>query len=124
MKRYIITCVMLVSVFLAAAVQNTATAQEQGSVTYQDFYDDLSPYGQWIDYPDYGYVWSPNAGPDFRPYNTNGHWVWAEDYGWTWASDYEWGWAPFHYGRWFYDDNNGWLWIPRYEGAPAWAEWR
>ena len=34
--------------------------------TDQVFYDQLSPYGQWIDYPDYGYVWQPNADADFQ----------------------------------------------------------
>src|ERR1700761_1436748 len=44
--------------------------------TDQVFYDELSPYGNWIDYPDYGYVWAPaDVGPDFRPYATNGYWV-------------------------------------------------
>src|SRR5665213_1919979 len=70
--------------------------QEQ---TDQVFYDELSPYGQWIDYPDYGYVWQPNVDQDFRPYDTNGYWVYS-DYGWTWVSNYSWGWAPFHYGNW------------------------
>jgi hypothetical protein len=41
-------------------------------VSYQSFYDALSPYGQWIDNPQYGYVWMPNVGPDFKPYATNG----------------------------------------------------
>src|ERR1700682_2804413 len=53
-------------------------------VTYQSFYDQLSPYGNWINYPGYGYVWMPNAGPDFRPYATNGNWIYT-DAGWTWA---------------------------------------
>ena len=92
-------------------------------VSYQTFYDGLSPYGQWIDYPNYGYVWSPNVGPDFKPYATNGHWVYSED-GWVWASDYNWGWATFHYGRWFYENGYGWLWVPGYEWAPAWVSWR
>src|ERR1700694_2271192 len=60
-------------------------------VSYQTFYDDLSPYGQWIDYPGYGYVWMPNVGYGFKPYATNGHWVYSEA-GWVWASDYNWGW--------------------------------
>src|ERR1700744_2633436 len=91
--------------------------------TDQVFYDELSPYGNWIDYPDYGYVWSPSdVGPDFRPYATNGYWVYS-DYGWTWASNYSWGWATFHYGRWFYDDNYGWMWMPGHEWAPAWVTW-
>jgi hypothetical protein len=92
-------------------------------ISYQSFYDELSPYGHWIDYPGYGYVWMPNAGPDFKPYATNGHWVYT-DAGWAWASDYNWGWAPFHYGRWFYDDSYGWMWIPGREWAPAWVSWR
>lgn len=92
-------------------------------LTYQSFYDQLSPYGNWINYPGYGYVWMPNAGPDFRPYSTNGNWIYT-DAGWTWASNYSWGWAPFHYGRWFYEGGYGWMWLPGNEWAPAWVSWR
>jgi hypothetical protein len=92
-------------------------------VSYQTFYDDLSPYGQWIDYPGYGYVWMPNVDYGFKPYATNGHWVYSEE-GWVWASDYNWGWATFHYGRWFLDNAYGWMWVPGYEWAPAWVSWR
>ncbi len=92
-------------------------------VSYQNFYDALSPYGEWIDNPEYGYVWMPNVGPDFKPYATNGNWVYTEE-GWTWASNYSWGWAPFHYGRWFYQDGYGWMWMPGNEWAPAWVSWR
>ncbi len=93
------------------------------AITYQTFYDALSPYGQWVDYPGTGYVWVPNMGPDFKPYSSGGHWVYSDE-GWTWASDYPWGWAPFHYGRWFFDDNYGWCWVPGYQWAPAWVSWR
>src|ERR1700735_5700032 len=58
--------------------------------TNQVFYDELSPYGQWIDYPDYGYVWQPNVDPDFRPYVTNGSWVYS-DYRWARGSKLSWG---------------------------------
>lgn len=92
-------------------------------VSYQTFYDDLSPYGQWVDYPGYGYVWSPTVDYGFKPYVTNGHWVYSEA-GWVWASDYNWGWATFHYGRWFFDNSYGWMWVPGYEWAPAWVSWR
>jgi len=114
------------SLVLAGALKNKAAAQPGAGVevTYQDFYDDLSPYGQWIDYPDQGYVWVPNEGPDFRPYDTKGHWVWSDDYEWMWVSDYSWGWAPFHYGRWLEDPYYGWMWVPGYEWAPAWVAWR
>ncbi|HEV7780752.1 MAG TPA: DUF6600 domain-containing protein, partial [Chitinophagaceae bacterium] len=93
-------------------------------VDYQTFYDELSPHGRWVDYPGRGYVWIPNAGPDFRPYSTNGHWVYSENYEWIWVSDYDWGWAPFHYGRWDNDPSYGWYWVPGYEWSPAWVAWR
>ncbi|WP_223653357.1 DUF6600 domain-containing protein [Hymenobacter psoromatis] len=94
-----------------------------GPVTYQMFYDALSPYGQWVNDPDYGYVWLPSVGPNFQPYGSNGHWVYT-DYGWTWVSDYAWGWAPFHYGRWRFSDPYGWVWVPGYRWGPAWVAWR
>jgi len=92
------------------------------SVNYQNFYDGLSPYGTWIDYPAYGHVWHPSITGDFRPYLTNGYWDYSTE-GWIWMSNYNWGWAPFHYGRWVYDDMYGWLWIPGYEWSPAWVTW-
>jgi len=103
--------------------QPVAEYQPAPEVTYQSFYDELSPYGQWIDYPGYGYVWAPAVSYGFKPYATNGHWVYT-DVGWTWASDYQWGWAAFHYGRWFFDGAYGWMWIPGQEWAPAWVSWR
>ena len=122
MKRILKMCSIILLVVLFSTARNKVAAQET-TVSYQTFYDDLSPYGQWIDYPNYGYVWHPSAN-DFRPYSTGGHWVWTDDYGWMWASDYDWGWAPFHYGRWLYDDLYGWVWVPGYEWSPAWVEWR
>jgi hypothetical protein len=99
-----------------------ASAQQNG-VSFGVFYNELSPYGQWVDYPNYGYVWIPSAGPDFAPYSSNGYWIWTE-YGWTWVSGYSWGWAPFHYGRWDYDDSYGWFWVPDNEWGPSWVNWR
>jgi hypothetical protein len=97
--------------------------QDNDGMSYQTFYDQLSPYGVWIDYPGYGYAWVPQVSEGFSPYMTDGHWVYT-DMGWTWASDYAWGWAAFHYGRWFRDpDYGGWLWIPGYDWAPAWVTW-
>jgi hypothetical protein len=100
-----------------------AEAPAPEDVTYQAFYDQLSPYGQWIENPDYGYVWMPDAGPDFKPYASNGNWVYTDE-GWAWNSGYPWGWATFHYGRWFFQDGYGWMWLPGNEWAPAWVEWR
>lgn len=105
------------------SVRQTA-AQPGVSVPVESFYNELAPYGQWMQHPNYGNVWLPNADPDFQPYSTGGHWVMTE-YGNTWVSDYAWGWAPFHYGRWIYDPAyGGWLWIPDTDWGPAWVSWR
>lgn len=89
----------------------------------EDFYDELIPYGRWIQTPEYGRVWIPQVDPDFQPYASSGRWV-VTEYGNTWVSDYPWGWAPFHYGRWYYDQFYGWAWVPGREWAPAWVCWR
>ncbi len=103
--------------------QKPAEARPQGVITFQTFYTELAPYGNWIQNSDYGYAWVPNVSRDFWPYGTSGHWVMTE-YGNTWVSDYDWGWAPFHYGRWLLDDYYGWIWVPGTEWAPAWVAWR
>jgi hypothetical protein len=88
-----------------------------------DFYDYLSPYGVWVAFQPYGYVWVPRH-VDFRwrPYSA-GRWLWT-DYGWTWIAQEEWGWIPYHYGRWGWDDALGWFWVPGTVWAPAWVSWR
>lgn len=121
LKRSALAWVLLL--MLSAVAPWAATAQPSVSVTYQTFYDELSPYGRWVQDPDYGYVWLPNVGPDFQPYSTNGYWAMTE-YGNTWVSNYDWGWAPFHYGRWRYSDYYGWSWLPGTEWGPAWVSWR
>jgi len=93
------------------------------SVSFQVFYDELSPYGDWIEDPNYGFIWAPYVDQSFQPYRSNGHWV-MSNYGNTWVSQYDWGWAPFHYGRWFFSDFYGWAWIPGYNWGPAWVNWR
>jgi hypothetical protein len=126
MKRILKITAVAFAIVLGSALHNKASAQysPNDDVSYQNFYDELSPYGDWIEYPGYGYVWQPQVGDDFRPYSSGGQWVWNDDYEWMWVSDYDWGWAPFHYGRWFEDDNYGWLWQPGYEWSPAWVAWR
>jgi hypothetical protein len=125
MKKGLITIisVALLGMAIPVVMPTVAKAQPGVSVSIQTFYDELSPYGQWMDYGSYGYAWRPNTRGDFRPYYTGGRWAMTE-YGNTWVSDYDWGWAPFHYGRWTYDDYYGWIWIPDTEWGPAWVTWR
>lgn len=123
MKTNIRTLGFLLFLVTASVIAPKQVSAQQNYVSLQVFYDELSPYGEWVDYPQYGYVWIPDAGSDFMPYSSRGQWIFT-DYGWTWVSDYEWGWAPFHYGRWDYDNYYGWIWVPDYEWGPSWVTWR
>ncbi len=118
MKRIIAIAMLII---LSHSVMNASGGRAR--VSFGMFYDSLSPYGEWVTVPDYGYCWRPNDVDKFwRPY-MNGRWVWS-DYGWLWVSYEDWGWATYHYGRWVDDDYYGWVWVPDYEWAPAWVEWR
>jgi len=122
------TMMKLPAIVLGLLLLLTGTTQnvmaQNDEVSLQSFYDELSPYGQWIQDPQYGYVWRPDVDQDeFRPYYTNGRWAMTE-YGNTWVSNYDWGWAPFHYGRWVYNRYNNWIWIPDTVWGPAWVSWR
>jgi len=115
--------ILLGLMLLLTGTTQTVMAQNE-DVSLQSFYDELSPYGQWIKDPQYGYVWRPDVDQEeFRPYYTNGRWAMTE-YGNTWVSNYDWGWAPFHYGRWVYNRYNDWVWIPDTVWGPAWVTWR
>jgi hypothetical protein len=123
MKSYIKVFTLSIVLTISALLFPKQVKAQQDQVNFQIFYDELSPYGQWVDDMQYGYVWIPDAGEDFEPYSTEGHWILSE-YGWTWVSNYDWGWAPFHYGRWDYDNYYGWFWVPDNEWGPAWVNWR
>jgi hypothetical protein len=99
----------------------TAVAQVSVDVSIGGFYDELAPYGGWVDC-DYGQCWVP-AGVDaaWQPYS-NGQWIYT-DYGWTWVAYDPWGGDPFHYGTWIYLAGYGWAWVPGTVWAPAWVTW-
>ena len=87
------------------------------------FYNELSPYGEWVRHPRYGWVWFPrHVQAGWRPYSL-GRWVETE-YGWTWVSNEPFGWATYHYGRWAWDSQFGWLWVPGTHWGPAWVSWQ
>lgn len=114
---------ILIAIMFSSCVLVNTTKMKAQEVSMQVFYDQLSPYGDWVTYKDYGYVWVPTtAGPDFFPYGTQGYWDYA-DCGWTWVSMYPWGWAPFHYGSWVFDPYYGWIWVPDVVWGPAWVCW-
>lgn len=115
----------------AAEAPPSADATAQYSDTdpsaLTDFREPLSPYGTWVDDPQYGTIWVPDSntvGSDFAPYQTAGHWSTDDSGEWLWVSDYNWGYIPFHYGRWTWIGGRGWGWIPGRTYAPAWVVWR
>ncbi len=100
-------------------------AEAETEVSLNFFYDNLSPYGNWIDVGGYGYAFQPSvavSNRDWRPYS-DGYWAYT-DVGWTWVSYEDFGWATYHYGRWADLDDYGWVWVPGYEWGPAWVSWR
>ena len=120
MKKFLVTPLFLGALAIVFAAQPTK-AQVEVSVTIGGFYDELAPYGRWVDCS-YGECWVPErVGTDWQPY-TNGQWVYT-DYGWTWVSDDPWGGNPYHYGTWTSLDQYGWCWVPGTVWAPAWVTW-
>ncbi|HEY0478647.1 MAG TPA: DUF6600 domain-containing protein [Kofleriaceae bacterium] len=86
------------------------------------FYDQLSPYGVWVDEPDVGRVFVPETA-NYVPYTT-GHWEYT-NLGFVWISTEPYAWATSHYGRWAYSRYYGrWYWLPDTSWGPAWVEWR
>jgi len=117
--------VILGVIVLSAGMTASPARADHGSLRAEVgiYYDELSPYGDWVDDSQYGAAWCPrHTGSDWRPYS-DGRWV-DSDYGWTWASDEPFGWATYHYGRWAFDSRYGWIWVPGTVWAPAWVSWQ
>ena len=126
---------VLFALLLSGSVAGVASAQTavsagihigpsgRAAVDLGFFYDDLAPYGNWIERPSYGWVWTPRAvATSWRPYE-DGRWVWTDD-GWTWITDEPYGWATYHYGRWYQDPEIGWSWVPGDTWGPSWVSWQ
>jgi flagellar biosynthesis GTPase FlhF len=111
---------LALAALLALAVPRTARAQD---VSFDFFYDALSPYGEWVEVGGYGLCWRPNdVDEDWAPYS-DGYWSYT-DAGWTWVSYEDYGGIVYHYGRWSKVEDEGWVWVPDYEWGPAWVSWR
>jgi hypothetical protein len=128
-RNLLLGLLLLTGVPLAASAQISVSAGisigpgGRSSVDLGFFYDNLASYGNWIQRPTYGWVWTPRSvASSWRPYQ-DGRWVWT-DQGWTWISDEPYGWATYHYGRWYEDPDLGWSWVPGDQWAPAWVDWQ
>jgi hypothetical protein len=120
MKKLSIATLFL-AVLAAGFSAQPARAQIQVNISIGGFYDELEPYGRWVDCS-YGDCWVPaRVSRGWQPYS-NGEWVYTE-YGWTWVSSDPWGDTPYHYGTWVYTHRYGWAWVPGTVWAPAWVTW-
>ena len=83
---------------------------------------ELDRYGEWINTPEYGWVWSPHSvAAGWAPYRA-GYWRWYGGWGWTWVSYEPWGWVPYHYGRWNYWRSR-WCWTPYINVGIGYWDW-
>jgi hypothetical protein len=120
MKKLSIATLFLAALAAGFSAQ-PARAQIQVNISIGGFYDELEPYGRWVDCS-YGDCWVPSRiSRGWQPYS-NGEWVYTE-YGWTWMSADPWGDNPYHYGTWVYTHRYGWAWVPGTVWAPAWVTW-
>jgi len=117
---------LLLGVFLVwqtAMISGSVSPAAAGEEDVAMFYSSLSPYGNWVDYGDYGPVWYPReVASDWRPY-VDGRWVPTEE-GWIFETNEAWGWATYHYGNWFPTAEYGWVWYPGSTWYPSTVAWR
>jgi hypothetical protein len=106
--------------------QSTLAYHDQTVSAGAPFYgwDDLDVYGDWANFPGYGYAWAPYEPLGWSPYSA-GMWNWYPGWGYTWISGEPWGWLPFHYGYWNFNSAMGWFWMPGSFRAwsPALVNW-
>jgi hypothetical protein len=120
-KKLAMRTLLLTAAAIGLAIAAAAQAQVGVNVTIGGFYDELAPYGRWVDCS-YGQCWVPaQVAADWQPYS-NGQWIYTE-YGWTWVSNDPWGGSPYHYGTWTSIEGYGWSWVPGTVWAPAWVTW-
>ncbi|MDI6852279.1 MAG: hypothetical protein QME75_01575 [Deltaproteobacteria bacterium] len=113
--------VLLLQTILVVALTNRAQAAREDVAM---FYEELAPYGNWVDYGKYGPVWYPTKGvsENWRPY-LDGRWQ-PSDAGWVFETTEPWGWATYHYGNWMPTEDYGWVWAPGSTWYPSTAAWR
>jgi hypothetical protein len=93
------------------ASYTSSAANQYANAPFQYGMSDLSAYGSWGYYPDYGYLWRPlGYGNGWAPF-CDGQWIYYRGLGWTWVSFEPWGWVPYHFGNWVFI-GGGWAWLP------------
>ncbi len=122
-RRNILELAVLVAAMQLALAAAAAPAAPATQVAAALFYEELAPYGSWVDYGDHGPVWHPTrVSANWRPY-LDGRWVPTSE-GWVFETSEPWGWATYHFGNWMPTQELGWVWAPGSTWYPATAAWR
>ncbi len=77
-------------------------------------YPQLSPYGSWLYYQAYGWVWRPSVASHYRNWHPRihgGKWQWCGRE-LVWKSSYVWGQLVYSQGTWVSVATVGWVWVP------------
>jgi len=117
--RWLSIAILLMVVFAFSPAKSAQADDFSFSI---GFHDELSPYGTWISYSNYGNVWRPYNYSNFHPYS-DGYWGYT-NYGPTWYGNEPYAPYVYHYGYWIYTARYGWVWIPGndwHAGRVSWS---
>jgi hypothetical protein len=103
------------------SASTAAPPSQSGPESGSPAWSDLDANGSWYDVPDQGYVWSPYdaANPGFDPYGC-GNWMSYPQYGYMFVPCNSWGFLPYSCGSWNFFSGFGWGWNPGYGGCNPW----
>src|SRR3990172_5660842 len=116
--RWLSIAILVMVAFSFSPAKSAEAADFAFSVGFRD---ELSPYGTWVNFSNYGNVWRPNAYSGWRPY-TDGYWGYT-NYGPTWYGNEAYAPYVYHYGNWIYTAQFGWVWIPGYDWHAGRVSW-
>src|SRR5262245_3267914 len=116
--KWLSVAILAIAVFAFSPVKSDAYSNFSFSV---GFHDELSPYGAWVNYSNYGNCWRPYGYSGYRPY-VDGYWA-DSSYGPTWNGNEAWAPYTYNYGNWIYTARYGWIWIPGYDYHANYVDW-
>lgn len=116
--KWLSIAILVMVVFAFSPAKSAEAADFSFSV---GFHDELSPYGSWVNYSNYGNVWRPYGYSGWRPY-MDGYWGYTS-YGPTWYGNEPYAPYVYHYGNWIYTAPYGWVWMPGNDYHAGRVDW-
>lgn len=116
--KWLSIAILVMVVFAFSPAKSAEAADFSFSV---GFHDELSPYGTWVSFSNYGNCWRPYGYSGWRPY-MDGYWGYTS-YGPTWYGNEPYAPYVYHYGYWIYTARYGWIWVPGYDWHAGRVSW-